>query len=248
VKPNSLRLQSTTDVVTFLRRHLSRQYSSYEGVRRAVQCHFYDVGIGDVNRVDQFNCRRVPRTRSFHQVRSVGLDKISLRVRNLSYCYRFCTIGGDGPCDNISHVPTYTLIRLEPCRVQDAQMDGQPEPSFGGTDRQALAATLEVGDHFAVVAEEGNSEGVDFYILLCQKFLYEVQEASSEDSWGQKVYHGEHIVVGTYYQRRGSSNNSYVLCGTNRPAFIYSHLVITTKFNMEVTAHRQRGGRGGTHV
>jgi hypothetical protein len=248
VKPNGLRLQNASDVVTYLRVHLSREYAGYEGVRRTIQRHFHDVAVNDVNRVDQFNCRRVPGTRSFHQVRSVGLDKISLLVRNLSCFCRFCTIGGDGPCDSVAYVPAYNLIRLEPCRIQDAYMDGEAEPSIGGFDRQALATTLEVGDHFAVVAEEGNSEGVDFYILLCQKSLHEVREDSIEDSWGQKVYCGKYILVGTYYQRRGRSNNSYVLCDTNRPAFIYSHLVIIAKFNMEVSAHRQRGGRGGTQV
>jgi hypothetical protein len=61
-------------------------------------------------------------------------------------------------------------------------MDGRPESSIRGTNRQALAATLEVGDHFVVVAEESNYEGIDFYNLFCRKCLYEVQEASSKDS------------------------------------------------------------------
>jgi hypothetical protein len=112
----------------------------------------------------------------------VDFDKISLRLRNLSCFCRLCTIGSDGLCDSISYVPAYNLIRLEPCRVQDAQMDGRPESSIRGTNRQALAATLEVGDHFVVVAEESNYEGIDFYNLFCRKCLYEVQEASSKDS------------------------------------------------------------------
>jgi hypothetical protein len=38
---------------------------------------------------------------------------------------------------------------------------------------------------------------------------------------------------------------SYVLCD-GKPTFIYSHLVKTTKFNMVVAWHKQRGGRGGS--
>jgi hypothetical protein len=40
---------------------------------------------------------------------------------------------------------------------------------------------------------------------------------------------------------------SYVLCD-GRLEFIYSHLVITTKFNMVVALHKQRGGKGGSQV
>jgi len=38
---------------------------------------------------------------------------------------------------------------------------------------------------------------------------------------------------------------SYVLCD-GKPTFIYSHLVKTTKFNMVVAWHKQRGGKGGS--
>ena len=167
VKPNGLHLQNSHDVVAFLQNQLNREYAGYEGARKSVHHYFYGVKVGDVSHCDDFNCQRVPGTRSFYQMRSLGLDKISLSVRNLSCFCQFCTSGGDGPCDNDDYVPPYTLIRLEPCCPGDAQMDVETRLLIAGNDPKALAATLQVGDNFAVVAEEGNSKDVDFYILLC---------------------------------------------------------------------------------
>jgi hypothetical protein len=56
------------------------------------------------------------------------------------------------------------------------------------TDMEAITASLEVGDHFAVVPDEGNSEDADFWILITEETLHAVEEESKEDCWGQKVY------------------------------------------------------------
>ena len=106
---------------------------------------------------------------------------------------------------------------------------------------------MEVGDHFAVVADEGNSEDADFWILIIEHTLHAVEEESKEDCWGQKVYRGEQIVIGRYYKQKGRSMRSYILCDAG-PAYIYSHLVIAAKFAMLPTQHRQKGGREGTQV
>jgi hypothetical protein len=63
-----------------------------------------------------------------------------------------------------------------------------------------------------------------------------VEEVNKVDYWGQEIYKGEQIVVGKYYKRQGHNPQSYVLCDGG-PAFIYSHLVIMTKFNMIVAQH-----------
>jgi hypothetical protein len=39
-------------------------------------------------------------------------------------------------------------------------------------DQEALVVTLEVGDHFIVVAKEGNDEGFEFWILVCVEPLH----------------------------------------------------------------------------
>jgi hypothetical protein len=115
-------------------------------------------------------------------------------------------------------------------------------------DWEALAATLEVGDHFAVIIEKGNNEGSIFWILICEEPLHVVEEERKIDSWGQVVFQGEHIVIGKYYKQHGRSSMSYVLCNGG-PVMIYSHFIFAAKFTMQGVVHRQRGGRhGGTQV
>jgi hypothetical protein len=63
----------------------------------------------------------VEGTRGFHQVKSVGLDKISFCVQNLSYFCKFCSNGKDGPCDNEAYVAPFTFIHLEPCNLGGGQ-------------------------------------------------------------------------------------------------------------------------------
>ncbi len=94
-----------------------------------------------------------------------------------------------------------------------------------------LATTLDVGDQFAIIVTKDNNEGDDFWILICEESLAMVEEVSKVDYWGQEVYRRKQIVVGKYYKRQGHNLQSYILCGGGH-GFIYSHLVITTKFNM----------------
>jgi hypothetical protein len=162
-----VQLHNATNVVAYLKHHMDHQHLTYDGARRGIHCCFYEVKIGDVNKVDQFNAWTVEGTRGFHQVKSVGLDKISFRVQNLSCFCKFCSNGGDGPCDNEAYIAPFTFIHLEPCNPSDAQTDVESIPKLK-MDQEALVATLEIGDHLAVVAEEGNNEGSNFWILICE--------------------------------------------------------------------------------
>lgn len=51
------------------------QHLAYDGARREVHHHFYEMKIANVNKINQFNAWIVKGTRNFHQVKSVGLDK-----------------------------------------------------------------------------------------------------------------------------------------------------------------------------
>ncbi len=62
-------------------------------------------------------------TCGFHQIKSVGLDKISLHVQNLSYFCKFCFDGGDTPCDNETYVASFSLVHFKPYNASDAQVD-----------------------------------------------------------------------------------------------------------------------------
>jgi len=47
-----------------------------------------------------------------------------------------------------------------------------------------LVATLNVGEHFAIITIEDNIEGDDFWIFMCEKALVMVEEVSKVDYWG----------------------------------------------------------------
>ena len=162
--------------------------------------------------------------------------------------------GGDGPCDNASHVPPFLLIRLEPCKgTTECQRETacleieERRIHAHMTTHEARAAKLEVGDHFAVLANEGEN-GPEFWILQCIETLHAVEEEMKEDSWGQKVYQGEQIVIGTYYKKKRKKLMSFIWEDPSLHAFIYSHLVLASKFQMPVAMHHQKGGCGGTQV
>ena len=248
MKPQGLRLHCASDVVQFHRTHMTREYAGYSGARRLVHRYFYDVTEVAVNLMPSLNARTVDGTRSFHQVRSVNLEGTSLQVRDLSYFCKFCMDGGDGPYDNATYVPAFILIRLKPCETttESWQERGRREieerrihPRM--TAAEACAAILEVGDHFAVLADEGGN-GPEFWILQRIETLHVVEESTKEDSWGQMVYHGEQIVIGTYNKQKGKKGTSFIREDPNRPALIYSHLVLASKFQMPVAMHRQKGG------
>jgi hypothetical protein len=65
-----------------------------------------------------------------------------------------------------------------------------------------------------------------------------------EDSWGQVVFQGKQFVIGKYYKQQGKNPLSYILY-ENGFAMIYFHLIFVAKFTMEVTSHRQKGGKHG---
>jgi hypothetical protein len=96
------------------------QHLTYDGARKDVNRYFHEVKMTNVNRVDQFNAWIVEGTCNFHQVKSIGLDKISLHVWNLSCFCRFYFEGGDGPYENEAYVLPFNFIHLEPCNAYDA--------------------------------------------------------------------------------------------------------------------------------
>jgi hypothetical protein len=66
-----------------------------------------------------------------------------------------------------------------------------------------LASTLEVSDNFSIDAEFGNVEGVDFYVLCCNKTLHIVEE-NFECKRGAKFVAGEQVVARKYYKKWGN--------------------------------------------
>ncbi len=80
---------------------------------------------------------------SLHQVRNVGLNKISLYIWNFSCFCKFCIDGGDGPCDHLDYVPRFSLIRLVPCRPKDVKNKIKEDNCLISNDREMLVNILQ---------------------------------------------------------------------------------------------------------
>jgi hypothetical protein len=72
---------------------------------------------------------------------------------------------------------------------------------------------LEIGDHFAILADplDSNSNGAKSFVLLCTKPIYIVQEETLIDAWRVTIIRGDEVVEGLYYQHQGGWENSYIL-------------------------------------
>jgi hypothetical protein len=80
-----------------------------------------------------------------------------LQIQNLScfFC-KFYTNGGDGPCDHLDYVPRFFFIWLRPCRLEDVRNEAKEDNCLISNDREMLVATLNVAEHFVVIAMEDN--------------------------------------------------------------------------------------------
>jgi hypothetical protein len=99
---------------------------------------------------------------------------------------------------NKSHVSPWKLLTLEPMKNTDVVQEAEEEVDsawIAEPDDNFLASQLQVGDNFAVPAELGNAEGVDFYIVQCTRTMYTVEEVNLRDAWsGKAVDRGDEIV------------------------------------------------------
>lgn len=109
-----------------------------------------------------------------------------------------------------------------------------------GSDGENLACCLELGENFAIEAEEGNDEGVDFHLLVCCSRPYVVQEPFS-CSWGEKFTPGQLAVKARYYQKWGTGLQNYVYRSKSQIAHCHVEDIRAVKFPMIPQAHRVTG-------
>jgi hypothetical protein len=97
----------------------------------------------------------------------------------------------------------------------------EEEWEFGG-DEEELSDLLNIGDNFVLSAKEDNVEEAEFYILQCQIPKFKVTE-SFRCMLGCEFVAGDLAVGGTYYQKWGSNNKSYVYLSESNAAYIHAH-------------------------
>lgn len=98
-----------------------------------------------------------------------------------------------------------------------------------------LGDLVDVGDYFAVLAEEGNVWHAEFYILLCTKSAA-IVEADFTDDYGAKFLKGDRVLAGTWYQQYGrSSDYSFVRYEKASLSYVDVSSVVHIKFGLVPT-------------
>jgi hypothetical protein len=245
LKTNGHKLQCAKDVVEFLNSSLAPS-TTWEGLaKKDIHRVFREIGENEVDRVKRvYNCKTIAGSRAMHSVRSISHDKpLSIQCRNYSCFCTSCMSTGPGSCPNSSHVEPWRLVTVEPCSVKDVASDSEEvNPDWEiDSGMNTLAAELEIGDCFAILAEPGNSEKANWFILQCTKPMHLVQEEVKEDAWGNQFDQGDEVVEGLYFQQKGIKENSYIFLRDKGTACVYSHHVCANKFAMVQAQHKQKG-------
>ncbi len=64
-------------------------------------------------------------------------------------------------------------------------------------DGDVIAVILEISDNFAINAEVGNSEDVNFWLVCCMKPLHQVKKTFT-DKWGTSFSTRDVVVASLY--------------------------------------------------
>lgn len=189
LKPTSTKLHNASDVVQFLEVAMNLPNAAYPGAKRMVNRHFHLIGKTEVPRENPMACSTIQGSRSMHSVRSVSThNNVLLEVHDFS-CFCLSCVDrtfNSVHCPNMSYVAPWKLVTLQPINAEvaiqeseDLDQDWLAEP-----DANLLASELQVGDHFAIVADPSHPEadGADFFVLLCTKPMYIVELEILTDS------------------------------------------------------------------
>ena len=92
-----------------------------------------------------------------------------------------------------------------------------------------------------VPTEQSNKEGIEFYILQCQRQKYQLQ-APLVYPWGAKFKTGKYINEHTYYRKFGRGEITYTNLIKSVIAHMAAHLVWACKFHMKHAPYSLKGG------
>jgi hypothetical protein len=240
-------MQNTTHCIEFLNSHFSSRVSNSYAKSTTDDCDrtFWHIDLEDINRDDPWGCNTLPGSRSLHSVmgNSIG-DPTCFLVRELSCFYLYCVEKDWANFDRKTHVKLWFVVRLRPHNAQRViqQIDLQNDPDdweFDGCT-EAPGDLVEVGDNFAVPTPPGNEEGVEFFVLQCQRKKYEVQ-VDFEFPWGGEFKRGDFVVSGTYYKKFGRGDNTYVYLDKAVVAHVDSHLIRACKISHDPSMSSSKG-------
>jgi hypothetical protein len=100
------------------------------------------------------------------------------------------------------------------------------------SSREWIAKVVNVGDDVCV----DNSTNESFWILLVDKGMHTIQE-SFKDDWNNEYVEGDVVLRGIWYDKLFPNSRSYLLRNDKSPSYVFSHLILASKFPVPPTSH-----------
>jgi hypothetical protein len=117
-------------------------------------------------------------------------------------------------------------------------MDNLDEQVEFGSGGEEMVEVVCVVDNIVVMCHSSPNESL--WVMLVDTPLTMVKE-HLVDAWGQEWFQGNYIICGLWYKRLHLGNKSYYLPEDSPPTWVYSHLILASKFPMSPTMHVVRG-------
>ncbi len=105
-----------------------------------------------------------------------------------------------------------------------------------GNGGEGMADEVVMGDNIVVM----NSSNEGFWIMLVSTLIHMVKEHFM-DQWEQIWFEGDYVLHGLRYEKICPGNKFYYLLEDSPPMYVYSHLVVASKFLLPPTTHVVKG-------
>ncbi len=211
-------LQNVSNVVSFLRERLSKRPETfYIRCYKLLKRLFWFVGVDDVDRSTTYACDPILGTQKMHSIYALNQHNvIKLMIKNLACFCCFCMEKEWSTCLYVQWIREWKLETLKPADTHFVWFNMEKEDVHWdyGEDGDAHATCLEIRDNFVVNVAVNNDEGQEFWTINYFRPLHKIKNDFT-NAWCSSYEVGDDVVVGTYYQKWGTTNDSYVLSETS---------------------------------
>lgn len=210
---------------------------------------FWEIGAGDVNRRKKWDCDPIKGSRSLHCFDGFS-DRLStlLQVRELCCFCAYCVDDEPTKCENVQWVGQFRLEMVKGILPVDVRPDieniGVGEGGSEGED-ELLAELIQLGDFYAVQAEQPNNWNVDFYVLQCEEVLHTVAN-SFTDGYEVEFEKGDLALKGRWFQPIPGWETKFVYNDTAPSSYTHAKCVVHIRFALTPCAGR--GQKGGSRM
>jgi hypothetical protein len=130
-------------------------------------------------------------------------------------------------------VKAWSLKRLKPFNISNVKdmmydFEEEVETKLGG---EWIAYVVQIGD---------NVNGIDETFWIIDEGVHTVQ-TSFTNGWSNEYVEGDVVLRGFWYDRLSINSRTYLLRDDKHVAYVFSNLILASKFSMPPTCHTFNG-------